>query len=326
MRATNLNSLSAISILFLTMVCTAIPARAVVNITATRVGDTEFIISYANDDMVNIIRAFAFDIWLCSDVNIISVTALSADYCIYPGTIQIDASGNVTDYGTAVAEYDDLPSGTLYGLDSNGITIEMASLYAPVGPGSPNAPAQSGDLLSIRLDGPVYPTYASGADVSEYCCVTISGNVARAGPTGVVMEDPNEIVEVNYHSFCFPPPPCHPYHCMKFTAPEYPEMVAWGWPECWCYRRQCRGDATGTPLGPYWVQLADLNVLKSGWYKIDAVLATVPNGICADFNHAAMGPYRVTIADLNILKEYWYKAEALVPECDSTHYNCWIEP
>jgi hypothetical protein len=114
--------------------------------------------------------------------------------------------------------------------------------------------------------------------------------------------------------------------CLKRTASEYGDWAAWNKPKCWCYTRQCRGDATGTPLGPYWVQLADLNVLKSGWYKVDTVLATIPNGICADFNHAALGPYRVQLADLNILKAYWYKVESLVPECDPTNYNFWTEP
>ncbi|MHC4691919.1 MAG: hypothetical protein ACYS67_04185 [Planctomycetota bacterium] len=63
-----------------------------------------------------------------------------------------------------------------------------------------------------------------------------------------------------------------------------------------------------------------MNVLKSGWYKVDTVLATVPNGICADFDHAALGPYRVQLADLNILKTYWYRAESQVPD------DCWCVP
>ncbi|MHC4676820.1 MAG: hypothetical protein ACYTBZ_30415, partial [Planctomycetota bacterium] len=164
---------------------------------------------------------------------------LSADYYFYPGTIQIDAFGNVIDYGTALAEYSDLPSDTLPGLDSNGITIEMASLYSPVGPGSPNAPATSGDLVSIF--------------VSKGTCLTISGNMARAGSTGVVMEDPNEVVDVNFPSSVEVVIDCCISECMKTSAPEYDDWEAWDKPDCWCYARQCRGDGDGLQTGPFWV-------------------------------------------------------------------------
>ncbi len=333
MRTTYFNSFSAVSVLLLTMACTNVPARAVVNITAAQVGDTnEFIVSFDATSETNLIRAFALDIRLDKDANIVSVTGISSDYYIYPGTIQIDAQGNVIDFGTALAEYSDLPSDTLLGLDSNGVTIEMASLYAPVGPGSPNAPAKSGGLLSIRVNGcgyfGPYPTYANDADVSESCCVIISGNVARAGSTGVVMEDPNEIVEVNYHSFCFPPPqpPCNPYTCIKYTAPEYMQWEAWGKPECWCYARQCRGDVDGIKSGPFWVAVPDLNMFRAAFNKLDAALALVPNGICSDFDHVKSGPFRVAVPDLNIFRLYFNKLELQVPECDKKDYNCWLTP
>ncbi len=305
----------AVSVLLFTMVCTAVPARADVNITATQGSGTyEVIISYESYE-ANLVRAFAFDIWLCSDANIISVTALSADYYIYPGSIQVDASGNVIDYGTAVAEYNDLPNGTLSGLDSNGITIEMASLYAPVGPGSPNAPAHSGDLLSIILSGPT--------------CMKIAPNVARAGNTGVVMENPNEVVTVNYPYSCCdqpPPPPCTRYNCMKYSAPEYPEWDAWDKPQCWCYGRQCRGDSDGIKTGPFWVAIPDLNAFRAAFNKSDLVLQTVTNGICSDFDHMKTGPFRVGIPDLNIFRTYFNKPELQVPECDKTDYKCWLTP
>ncbi|MHC4111442.1 MAG: hypothetical protein ACYSUY_10220, partial [Planctomycetota bacterium] len=94
----------------------AAPAWAVVNITAAQVGDTnEAIISWETISEPNLVRAFAFDIQLDNDANILEVTGISPDYYIYPGTIQIDAFGNVIDYGTALAEYGDLASDTLPG-------------------------------------------------------------------------------------------------------------------------------------------------------------------------------------------------------------------
>ncbi|MHC4315232.1 MAG: hypothetical protein ACYSW3_22535 [Planctomycetota bacterium] len=293
------------------------------NITAAQVGepcDFRFIISYDATGETNLVRAFAFDIRLGNDANIVEVTALNADYYIYPGTIQIDAQGKVTDYGSPVAPYSDLPGGTLPGLDSNGITIEMASLYAPVGPGSPNAPAKSGDLLSIRVSGEfcVFPTCASCIPVSEYCCITISGNVARAGSTGVVMEDPNETVEVNF-PIC-DVDPCIPCY---YGQADYDQWDAVGKPDCWCYQKQCHGDADdamggSSKTGFYAVGPLDLNILISGWLVLEPGfgpgIASIPNGICADFAHdqggsSKTGFYRVGPTDLNILIANWLVLE-----------------
>jgi len=294
------------------MVCTTVPARADVNITAAQVGDTnEVIVSFDATSETNLVRAFALDIQLDNDANIVSVVGLSADYWVYPGTIQIDAQGNVIDFGTALADYSDLPSGTLAGLDSNGITIEMASLYAPVGPGSPNAPAKSGDLISFR--------------VSNDTCLTIGANVARAGATGVVMEDPNHVVTVNYplHMCIFGPPPPD---CLPFSAPEYSDWVAWGKPECWCFCKQCYGDINGSSFFGKPVTLSDLIIFKSAFNISDAELALVENGICADLNHASFFGKRVTLSDLNTFKLYFNLPEADVPICPSAPLWCWIGP
>jgi hypothetical protein len=325
MRATYLNSISVVSVLLLTMVCMTVPTWARVDISVTQVGDTnEFIISFDTTSELNLVRAFALDIQLSNDANIIEVTGISDDYYIYPGTIRIDASGNVIDYGTALADYNDLPSGTLTGLDSNGVTIEMASLYAPTGPGSPNAPAKSGNLLSIIVSGEfcVFPTYTGCAPVSDDCCITISGNTPRAGSTGVVMEDPNEVADVYFHNICSPPP----QGCMRATSPDYDDWEEWDCPACWCYARQCRGDSDGLMIGPFWVQMLDLNALVAAFNKTDTMLATIPKGICADFDHTKVGPFRVQMLDLNTFVTYFNKIETLVPECDPTHYNWWEIP
>ncbi len=297
----------------------AAPAWASVNISAVQVGyNNDVIISYDASSEPNLVRAFALDIQIGNDSNIVEVTALNSDYYIHPGTIQIDAQGKVTDYGSPVAPQSDLPSGTLPGLDSNGITIEMASLYSPVGPGSPNAPTQTGDLVSIIVDNDT--------------CLTISANVARAGPTGVVMEDPDEIVQVN-----FPEPLCVVYHpCMGCYCyqPDYDEWVLVGDPDCWCWPRQCHGDADGlkggnVKTGYYWVGPTDLNILIAGWLVKEPAfgpgIASIPNGICADFAHdqggsAKTGFYRVGPTDLNILIANWLVKEpgfgpGVPPDC-----------
>jgi hypothetical protein len=286
----------------------AAPAWASVNITLSHVQDTNLVTIGFTSDEVNLIRAFAFDIQLDNDANIVAVTGLSADYWVYPGTIQINAQGNVTSYGSIVAPYSDLPSDTLEGPpDSNGVTIEMASLYAPVGPGSPNAPVQSGDLVSIIID--------------KDTCLTISANVARTGGSGVVMENPDEIVEVTFPGlFCFGPHPCLGCYCGQV---DYDQWWLLGAPACWCYLRQCHGDADdlmggSSKTGFYAVGPTDLNILIAGWLVKEPGfgpgIASIPNGICADFAHdqggsAKTGFYRVGPTDLNILIANWLVKE-----------------
>jgi hypothetical protein len=123
-----------------------------------------------------------------------------------------------------------------------------------------------------------------------------------------------------------PPPPPPPDGCMKTGAPEYPAWEQWDKPPCWCYARQCRGDADGIKTGPFWVAIPDLNAFRAAFNKSDTVLQGVPYGICSDFDHVKTGPFRIAIPDLNIFRQYFNKIEALVPECDPTDYNYWVTP
>ncbi len=112
--------------------------------------------------------------------------------------------------------------------------------------------------------------------------------------------------------------------CLKCSAPEYADWVAWCKPKCWCYRRQCRGDADGIKTGPFWVAIPDLNLFRPCFNVIDALL--VPECICADFDHVKTGPFRVAIPDLNTFRQYFNKTETFVPECPSGNYNFWETP
>jgi len=163
----------------------AAPALATVTVTATCVTDpnTErgwVVVSYTADG--NDVRAFALDITV-SDGAIVDFEGLSDDYWIAPGSVEIE-EGEIL-YGGEILASDEFP-GTLPGLDSNGITIEMGSLYGP----DENDPNNSGELFRFLVD-------------SE-CDVSIAENTIRGG---VVMEDPDEdpgLVLVGCHS----PGPC----------------------------------------------------------------------------------------------------------------------
>ena len=290
-------------LLVLVVLLFATPALAAVNITATQVGDTnEVIISWDASSETNLVRAFALNIQLSNDANIISGTGLSADYYIFPGTIQIAADGTISSLGSIVAPWADLPSDTLEGPpDGNGVTLEAASLYTPTGPGSPNAPPKFGDLASIIL--------------SKSTTLSITANVSRAGATGVVMEDPAEVVTVNYGASLFVDIP-DLGNCYT-GMPDYTEWETAGQPLSWCNDRQCRGDADDALEGSiftgfYYVGINDLQALINVWKTLEP-----PDGpgitldeYKADFSHSKEGSiftgfYRVGIADLTILIANW---------------------
>lgn len=283
-------------------------AWAAVEISGAQVGSTdEAIISFDARVEPNLVRAFSFNIQTDNDANIIAVTGVNADYYIYPGTIQIDAAGVVSDYGSPAAPQSDLPSDTLAGIDTNGVTVELASLYAPVGPASPNQPDPCGPILSIR--------------VSKPCCLTITANVSRAGSTGVVMESPDEVVIVN-----LPGAICLDWtdECLKDSDPGYLTWQALGNPNCWCYRHQCQGDADGQATFGRYVALSDLNILKAEFGKTIAEILAIPSSGCADFDHTSTFGRPVALSDLNILKANFGVGGLL--DCDMANINEWREP
>jgi len=160
-------------LVILAILVVAVPAMASVTITATQRAGTKIVdIGYTVTGEPNYMRAIAIDI-TASDQTITDINnyfvgecnATKQGYGIFPGNIAINAQGVVTSYGTPVAPAADPCA--LGGLGTQGITVEMGSLYT----GSLH-PANSGILFSITT-----------AD-----CTTLSFSVnAKRG--GVVMEN-----------------------------------------------------------------------------------------------------------------------------------------
>ncbi|MHC4556930.1 MAG: GLUG motif-containing protein [Planctomycetota bacterium] len=105
--------------------------------------------------------------------------------------------------------------------------------------------------------------------------------------------------------------------------PDYNEWLEVGEPICWCYSRQCHGDADYKAQGKhkYWVSTNDLDILIAAWNKPFAEIENqkvdnVPL-ICADFDHKAQGTenYRVSTDDLDILIANWNQANAPAADC-----------
>jgi hypothetical protein len=141
-------------------------------------------ISFSGAGGENPVRGMAFDIQLSGDGTISNVLCLSADYGyqIFPGSISIDSSGNVTDWGSCKCS-GDYP-GTLDA--ANAMTIEVASAYEE---GVDPDPCDAGDLVSFRVSG------------TGLIYINISVNEIRGG---IVNEDASTTVPV---ISCFGPPP-----------------------------------------------------------------------------------------------------------------------
>jgi hypothetical protein len=141
-------------------------------------------------------------------------------------------------------------------------------------------------------------------------------------------------------------PPADPEtDCVKSTAFFYSDWLKFGKPACWCFARNCHGDAHGKKVGNpaqgySYVTTADLGTLVSGWQvkepPIGRGIMSVGNGICADFDrkeqgNSIIGFSRIGPGDLNILIAHWNVKEPPkgpgVPECMATgHYNFFVNP
>jgi hypothetical protein len=245
------------------------------------------------------IRAFALDIELDGCATFADIQCLSADfgYQIYPGDIDIDSQGNVDDWGNCRC------SGSYPGTldDSNSMTIEMGSPYEA---GQDPDPCEAGNLVSFRVDG------------SCWFDVSITVNAIRGGVVNddAVMVTPS-ITGCDGGCFC-----CG---CLDSTATEYEDWVTFGSPDCWCYRKQCRGDIDGMQTGPFPVAIPDLTLFKAAFNQ---VVIPDPPGVCADLDHLQTGPFRCGIPDLTIFKTYFNNV--VVPQCDEPPiytgpYNLW---
>jgi hypothetical protein len=130
-------------------------------------GTCDVTVKYNADSEASNVRGFGLD-FDTGDANVVDVNCVNSDFYVYPGSIGIDASGTVTDWGECVCSgY----AGTQSGTGDPNVTIEMISNYV----GETNEPDSNGTLAIITLS----------------CNATVDVNV-NVLLGGVVMEDPNE--------------------------------------------------------------------------------------------------------------------------------------
>jgi hypothetical protein len=183
----------------------------------------------------------------------------------------------------------------------------MGALYYPADDNSPNAPPNSGLLCLLEL--------------SQQTTLTVALNEARGG---VVLTDPSIEADVDLSQASAVISGSSGSDLLARSHPDYAEWVAVGKPACWAYPRQCYGDADGRmearptdqyPEGGYsYVGANDLAIYLEAKEVLESPfgpgIASVANGICADFAHdkggdMATGFYRVGVTDLNVLVANW---------------------
>jgi hypothetical protein len=103
------------------------------------------------------------------------------------------------------------------------------------------------------------------------------------------------------------------------TQAEYDDWVLFGKPDCWCYANQCYGDTDGNKEGGkftgwWYVGSADITLLSAAWKVKEPPkgpgIATITDGICADFDHQKEGGkftgwWRVGSGDITIMSTNW---------------------
>jgi hypothetical protein len=104
------------------------------------------------------------------------------------------------------------------------------------------------------------------------------------------------------------------YECFPSSDPNYTNWATLGKPICWCYARQCYGNASGASEGKspniVWVGNNDLLIMTNAWLATPAQIAAAPepNG-CAEFSRAPEGKTPNVVAvgnnDLLILTNNW---------------------
>jgi hypothetical protein len=306
----------------------AAPAMATVNFTATDAGSGKLQIAYTTTDG-DLPRGVALRVSLSDGamVDFASPVVVAPEFNTF-----IDwANSNPLNYQVGNGSPLALPTaaGALAG-DASEFSICMGVLDQA---GGQAAGRSSTTLINIQLKG----IRDGGQTTATITADTLRG--PASGVVGSVLASNLPITtQIKGHPLCS----CE---CLKTSAPFYNDWVKFGKPACWCYARNCHGDADGLRQGIYltgywYVGTNDLNILVKGWQVKEAPkgpgIMSIPGGICADFardnqGSALTGFWRVGTSDLNILIRYWQVKEGPkgpgVPDCMATgYYYSFVSP
>jgi hypothetical protein len=302
----------------------AVPAMAVVNFTATDAGSGKLTIAYTTTDG-DLPRGVALRVGLSDGAVVDTTKAVVVDPAF--NTFIDWAYSNPLNYQVGNGNPLALPTaaGALTA-NASDFSISMGVLDQT---GAQKAgPASSTNLITIQL--------LKGT--ADQTTVTITGDTLRGPASGVVgsvlTSNLPQTVVVKFVAT----------ECVKSTASFFNDWVAFGKPACWCYARNCKGDADGLKQGSaltgfWYVGTNDLNILVKGWQVKEAPkgpgIMSIAGAICADFardkqGSALTGFWRVGTNDLNLLVASWQVKEAPkgpgVADCGTANYNFFVNP
>jgi len=299
-------------VLLLAVIFMAAPAMAVTSLEIVDLGGCWAEIRYDAIGEAELPRAFGLRISVDGGETITDVDVTTTEpYDIYLGTIEFGGEPlGITNPGTPVAPSAD-PGAEGTGLGTSEIVIEMASLYDVITLPPEDIPADNGLLIKVEVSG--------------NCNMSVVVDSTRGG---VVMEDGNapapDVSQATSIAVTCDEPPID---CVKTTAPFYQAwlgsagsarpLATWTKPDCWCYERNCRGDADNCKeaWNSYWVYSVDYDLLKDAYGLLDNLV--VGSYICANFDHLweAWDSYAVYDLDFGIVKQYYGLLEGSVPTC-----------
>ena len=116
--------------LVLTLLLSGLTNGSTVRIIAEDAGEYNLRIGYEVTNGSELPVGFGLDIRLSNGATFNSVVSSSTYFPIYPGSVIINPSGEITDYGTPIANAS--YPGTLGGIGTSGVTIEMGVMGNPI--------------------------------------------------------------------------------------------------------------------------------------------------------------------------------------------------
>lgn len=286
-------------VLVLLVAVLSVPAFAAPALTLVAGGTPGQVVVGYTADAGDLISGMGITLSVDNGAKITAFTNGASKYWVHPDNVII-TGGVLTDKGSPIV-------GGPGVLPTASIVVEYGALYTRSNPSDPNKPLAIDALCTITVD--------------KNCTLTATANHAGGVITeALVASAPSKTLAVTVAA----------PECMKASHPDYTRWVSYNKPDCWCYAKQCRGDADGKLTLTKPVMSPDLTIYKAGFNQSAAYVKANVSGttplICADFDHKDTLTKPVMSPDLTIYKEYFNDAAGTVPTCDATHINFWVTP
>jgi len=182
---------------------------------------------------------------------------------------------------------------------------------------------KTGGVSGIVMNGlPGNPSTDSSGNYSVVC--STSGTCTPTDPNGQWTFAPPSF---SYSATMTQNVTATATECMNKLDSKYSRWVTYNKPDCWCYQKQCKGDADGAKTLGKPVASPDLTIFKAAVGQTSSYVKNGTSGgkplICADFDRADTLGKPVGSPDLTIFKSNVGVADTSIPQCPSATINAW---